>query len=91
MAWWVIFPNSTKLGFGGAPPEVLHQFGESGARSTLLVDQIHGEVGRARTVWQKKMDLNLVLVNPELTNLYQRGPKYVLAAIHGFDDIFGCV
>lgn len=23
--WWIIFPSSTKLGFGGAPLEVLHQ------------------------------------------------------------------
>jgi hypothetical protein len=54
--------------------EQLYQFDESRARSTLLVDQIHGGVGGARSVCQIKVDLNLVLVNLKLVNLYQTDP-----------------
>jgi hypothetical protein len=74
VAWQVIFSNSNKDGFGGVPLEELHQFGESRARSTLLVDQIHGGAGRGRSVWPKKVDLDLVLMNLELVNVYQIGP-----------------
>jgi len=65
---------------------VLYQFGESEARSTLLVDQIHGGVGGARSVWQKKVDLDLVLVNLELVNLCRIGPK-VLACVFGSREV----
>jgi hypothetical protein len=73
VAWWVIFLNSSKLGFGGAPLEQFYQFGESRDRFTLLVDQIHDGVDGARSVWQIKMDLNLILVTLERVNLYPTG------------------
>jgi hypothetical protein len=34
--WWVIYPNSTKLGFSGVPPEVLHEKHGVGACSTVF-------------------------------------------------------
>jgi hypothetical protein len=78
---WTIFFTNQWHGkyFFPTPPnlnlmEQLYQFDESRARSTLLVDQIHGGVGGARSVCQIKVDLNLVLVNLKLVNLYQTDP-----------------
>ena len=34
----------------------LHQFGESRGISTILVEQIHGEATRSKSVWLKKLD-----------------------------------
>jgi hypothetical protein len=40
--WWVINPNSTKLGFGGVPPKVLYENHRVGPCSTDFLEQIHG-------------------------------------------------
>jgi hypothetical protein len=34
--WWVIYPNSMKPGFDGAPLEVVHENHGIGARSTFF-------------------------------------------------------
>lgn len=36
-----IFSNPIKFGSGGGPFEMLHRFGEYGARSIILIDLIH--------------------------------------------------
>jgi hypothetical protein len=74
VAWWVIFTNSTKLGFGGAPLEVIHQFGECGGRSTNLVEQIHSRVAASKSVWQRKSESGSIFVDLELVELSQTGP-----------------
>jgi len=54
--------------------ELLHQFSESGGRSTILVEQIHGGAAATKTVWLEKWDPDLVLMNLKLVGLYQTGP-----------------
>jgi hypothetical protein len=49
--WWVIYPNSTKLGFSGVPPEVLHEKHGVGACSTVFLEQMHGGAAAAGCVW----------------------------------------
>jgi hypothetical protein len=34
--WWVIYPNYTKFGSGGVPPELLHENHGVGASSTFF-------------------------------------------------------
>jgi hypothetical protein len=34
--WWVIYPNSTKFGSGGVPPQLLHENRGVGASSTVF-------------------------------------------------------
>ena len=68
------FSQLHQFEFGGAPLEVLHRFGGSGARSMVLVEQIHGGAAGAGTVWLGKVDPDLDLVNLELVELSQTGP-----------------
>jgi hypothetical protein len=37
--WWVIYPNSTKLGFGGVPLEALHKNHGVGGCSTVFLSR----------------------------------------------------
>jgi hypothetical protein len=46
--WWGISPNSTKLGVGGAPPEVLHENHGVGACSIFFEYIRDGEVGAGK-------------------------------------------
>jgi hypothetical protein len=55
--------------------EVLHQFGGSGARSMILVEQIHSGTAEAERVWLRKSSMDMFFMDLELVELYQTGPK----------------
>jgi hypothetical protein len=75
VVWWVFF-NFTKVVFGGAPPELLHQFGESGGRSTILVDQMYDTTDGYKKCLARKIESRYVLVNLELVELYRKCPLW---------------
>jgi hypothetical protein len=55
LQWWVIYLNSKKIGVGGAPDVVLHEIHGFEACSTIFLEQIHGGVAEAGTVWLEKL------------------------------------
>jgi hypothetical protein len=55
--------------------EELHQFGGSGARSMILVEQIHSGTAEAERVWLRKSSMDMFFMDLELVELYQTGPK----------------
>lgn len=73
MTWWVIFLNSTKSRFNGELLNELHQIGESRGRFIVLVDQIHGGVGKAE-IFGRNFRSKSVFGELKLMELYHRGP-----------------
>lgn len=72
--WWVIYLNSSKFGFGGAPLEILHKNHGVGACSTYFLEQICSGVGGAEHVWMKKLVAELVFQIWSCVELWQIRP-----------------
>jgi hypothetical protein len=57
--WWVISPNSRKLGFGGVPLEALHENHGVGGLLHLFLEQIHDGAAGVGCVWRRKFGVEL--------------------------------
>jgi hypothetical protein len=60
--WWVISPNSRKLGFGGVPLELLHKTMELGSAPRFFLEEIHGGAAGAGCVWLRKFGAVLFFI-----------------------------
>jgi hypothetical protein len=75
--WWVIYPNSMNFGFGGVPPQLLHENHGVGACSTVFLEQIHGGAAGVGCVWLTSFGAELVFWIWSCVELSQTRPKSI--------------